>query len=480
MPRKNVLNFIQVILFVMLLMFISSCNRGSDLIIKEDPGTPFDPGKDLVVKDFEPKVGSIGTRLVIYGENFGNDTAKVSVTVGGMPAKVISVKGPALLCMVPSKAYNGDVKVAVLNENNEVIKSAVCLDNQGDTLKFDYKFNWTATTFLGQKYENNTKFDVKEGPFDDCGAFDGILWMKFDPQNRDHLYWVGGNNKATRLVDFSKNYVSIVTTNIVNCNSMDFTLDGDMVIAEYQGNLTRTGLWIFKRNSDGSFEPKEALCNAQNVTFVATHPKTGKLYFSPRNAGQIWSIDPKTGEGHYSSDDYEVKLNYAQTTVHLVWHPTGDYAYVIYEGKSMIHRTTVGSDGKLTPPIIVAGGDTQHRWIDGVGTSARMWTPRQGVFVKNPDYEGEEDEYDYYYCDQNSNSVRILTPKGRLSTFAGRGGGIPNGETNGAAGYRDGELRSEAQFNQPMCIAYREDGMNSSFFIGDQNNNYIRRIAPED
>lgn len=45
----------------------------------------------------------------------------------------------------------------------------------------------------------------------------------------------------------------------------------------------------------------------------------------------------------------------------------------------------------------------------------------QGVFVKNPEYAGEEDEYDFYFCDERNHCIRILTPTGRVVTFAGRG-----------------------------------------------------------
>lgn len=41
------------------------------------------------------------------------------------------------------------------------------------------------------------------------------------------------------------------------------------------------------------------------------------------------------------------------------------------------------------------GGYKQSGYKDDVGTVARMNQPSQGVFVKNDEYIGENDEYDF-------------------------------------------------------------------------------------
>ena len=53
--------------------------------------------------------------MVIYGSNFGNDTALVNVTIGGKKAVLINAKGNCLYCLVPQGAYSGVVKVSVGN-----------------------------------------------------------------------------------------------------------------------------------------------------------------------------------------------------------------------------------------------------------------------------------------------------------------------------------------------------------------------------
>ena len=73
-----------------------------------------------------------------------------------------------------------------------------------------------------------------------------------------------------------------------------------------------------------------------------------------------------------------------------------------------------------------------------------MKGPGQGVFVKNPEYAGEEDEYDFYFTDDYNHCVRVLTPTGRVYTFAGRGNG------------------------------------RNCFYVGERNNKVIRKIALEE
>ena len=101
-----------------------------------------------------------------------------------------------------------------------------------------------------------------------------------------------------------------------------------------------------------------------------------------------------------------------------------------------------------------------------------MRGPGQGVFVKNPDYAGEKDEYDFYFTDDYNNCVRVLTPTGRVYTFAGRGNDIA------AGGYADGALRTEARFDRPWAIAY--DEKRKCFYVGERNNKVIRKIALEE
>ena len=48
-------------------------------MMTKEENSPFDPSKPVVISDFTPKEGGLGSRLVLYGDNFGNDVSKVKV-----------------------------------------------------------------------------------------------------------------------------------------------------------------------------------------------------------------------------------------------------------------------------------------------------------------------------------------------------------------------------------------------------------------
>ena len=55
---------------------------------------------------------------------------------------------------------------------------------------------------------------------------------------------------------------------------------------------------------------------------------------------------------------------------------------------------------------------------DGVGGNVRMNEPQQGCFVKNEEYAGQKDEYDFYFVDKQNHCVRTLSPTKRHSLFS--------------------------------------------------------------
>lgn len=439
----------------MLVALLAGCKADNSV----DPVPPFDANKATVVSGFLPKNGGMGSRVVVYGDNFGNDTSRVKVTIGGIPAKVISVKGNSLLCIVPSKAYEGTVRVSVCDLSGNEVKWGE------STEKFSYQRRTLVTTLMGKTLENNTKYDIKAGPFDDCGGFARTLWLKFDPLDPDMLY-CAAEKQAFRIFDFKKRYADIFTTNIANVSCVDFTLQGDMLLSDDHGYDTKTGIYMFTRES--GFKNRLELVNGRGVKTVATHPITGRVYYTLYRKGEMWSVDP------YSPYDnrMEVSLPRTGTGVLMVWHPSGNYCYLILYERHTIWRCDYNKEThQLSQPYLICGKDNTYGYADGVGGSVRVKKPWQGIFLKNPTYKGQEDEYDFYFVDNGNHCIRILTPLGRVSTYAGRANG-------GTSGYRDGELRTEAMFYYPESIVW--DEARQCIYIGDANNRVIRKIAPEE
>jgi hypothetical protein len=161
----------------------------------------------------------------------------------------------------------------------------------------------------------------------------------------------------------------------------------------------------------------------------------------------------------------------------MVPHPTGKYVYIIMHESHYILRSNYDEETKkLVTPYIVCGQFGQADYKDLVGINARINKPGQGVFVFNEEYKAanKDDWYDFYFADKENHCIRILTPDGVVSTFAGRGSASASSYKWGK---QNGEVRERARFNQPVALAY--DEVTKTFYVGDSGNYKIRKIAKE-
>ncbi|TJY68777.1 hypothetical protein FAZ19_02815 [Sphingobacterium alkalisoli] len=450
---------IQGILVALITIFFVQCKEKST----DELASVFDPSKPVSVTDFLPKEGGAGSNLVVYGDNFGNDISRIKVIIGGKITKVISVKGNALYCIVPAQAYDGDIKVSVLDEAGEDELAF------GEAVEmFTYERKWIVTDLVGTYYEVGSMFEEKEGPFGDCGAFKEINWFTFDPKNPNRMYFAA-ENSAARIVDLEQRYVSYFRTPGLGRKSVILWKpdgDQDLITAENHASDTRNAFHIYSRSSN--FQSSQVINRvARGVNGAAIHPVNGEMYYTLFRAGEIRRHDLTTG-----TDELAFANPFSAVAIYIVIHPSGDYAYITNSERHYILRSDYDYGRKtFKAPYPVAGTASTSGWVDGVGTNARLNRPMQGVFVKNPVYEEQGgDPYDYYFCDRDNHCVRTVTPQGRVSTFAGRG-------NNGTSGYSNGDLRLEARFKGPRAIAY--DETRDCFYIGDTDNWIIRKIALE-
>lgn len=433
----------------------------------------FDPSKPIVITDFMPKEGGFGSNLILYGDNFGNDPKKLKVTVGGEQANIVAVKNKILYCVIPQKAEEGDIQINVCNDRGEEIAYA---EAEGT---FKYLKSWLVSTLVGTRFENDNDAIEVEGPFDECGRVSKPFWLSFDPKSDfDLLYLTAHDAGFCRLLNMKEETVSFLTqfSKTDRPAIINWTADEnkDMVVSRDLPNDGNVNV-LYSRSSD--FKTQTPLTDGvkkhKSLTGAMVHPKNGEIYFATYYDQDIFRYDIETKQFSSSSKHLKTK-----ETTRMVVHPEGKFAYMMlyyYSGKGGGYIARMDYDGiakRFTEPYIVAGTTGSTGYADGVGNKARMNGPAQGVFVKNTAYEGEEDEYDFYFCDEKNNCIRILTPNARVVTFAGRGNDIPD------AGYADGDLRGEARFSNPVSIAY--DEKRKCFYVGDTGNRLIRKIAQEE
>lgn len=481
--------------------FLGSCDGGKEIsIVSGSGGDPFNPASPIQVESIFPNTGGANQRVLISGKNFGNDPSKLEVFIGGQKASVISVKDDCIYCMVPSKAFEGNVEVRVIDGDNTYV-------SETNDIKYDYQRLVIVSNLLGYKDQYN-HFDIKNGPFDDCGGIRNCCWMSWDPEYPELLYFSedadsdDGGDGAIRCIDFKSEqlYTVLGPGDIGNGGRRprsigffndDRTGNSYMCVAIDQGNPDDNAITFFERVPDATrpcgfrWGNRKILARYKQCNTVAFHPITGDMYFNSYEHGQFFEVKKETIQEIIDGERDAARIGNGVRELFTIqddgWecyftmHPEGKYCIITIVNKNYMVRTDYNGETFTTPYVIVSQPQAADAYVDGVGTRARVWAPQQGVFVKNPEYEGDNDEYDYYFCDKHNHAIRTLNPTGRVSTYAGRGSASLN---SNPWGYVNGDLRREARFERPKGLAY--DEVNNVFYVGDSMNRCIRRIGLEE
>lgn len=471
---KNVLRLFLWMLPLMLAFSVGSCKD------EETVSQAYDPSKPVEVTSFTPTSGTMNTQLVIIGSNFGTDPELLTVTVGGKEAVVISCDNNNIYCLVPSQSYEGTIKVKVGEQEVTAVD------------KFEYAREMVVSTVYGSVAEDG-RYDVVDGSFDDSFANNYGLseptYLSFDPKNPHILYLAQDNGNPMRFFDLKNRTLTTgVTTSDIGKNrmrSIAWTLDADtMIIAIDDGdgnsqdqNVTSS---VFVTRA-GNFKNPQILSCGKQCNGAAVHPINGEIYYNSYTKGDLYRFDYRlwgTGvDACMAHREYLCSIQDNNWEFNITMHPSGDYAYIIVVNQHYIMRMNYNHETKrFGTPYLVCGAVGSASWADGVGPTARLAKPTQGVFVKNEDYvaAGADDVYDFYFTDRDNHCIRILTPQGVVSTFAGRGSESLDGNKYG---FIDGPLRSTARFDQPCGLAY--DEVNNAFYVGDVANHRLRKIALE-
>ncbi|WP_018630965.1 IPT/TIG domain-containing protein [Niabella aurantiaca] len=433
--------------------------KDKDLIRKDNN---YDPGKPTVFADFSPKKGAIRTRLYIYGDNFGTDVSKIHVYIGDRELKVVGANGKQIYCWVPGQTSTGQVRVVI--DGNPAAEHTF-------TDPFTYTKSTTVGTLVGNVDEDG-KSGIIDGTFEEA-RFEYPAWITYEPGS--NALFVTELDKAVRRVDLAAQTVSTLITNgQAGFGKMQTTMlspDTDtLFLANDNGNRStpnKVALAYSLRSEN--YRRVHPILYDVGAFSCAPHPVHHDLYYNSMNGTIIKKAvaDPVTGE-MVPKKLFSIGGNLSTL---IFFHPTGNYAYIM--AHSRIYKSMYNWERReLEPAIIFAGGAAGD--VDAIGTSARMGRAYQGVFVKNPAYAGQADEYDLYFCDQNNQSIRILSPTGMVTTFAGKGSPTPDGSKKG---YIDGDPRLEARFADPTGIAY--DEVNKIFYIAERDNKRIRTITVE-
>lgn len=473
----------QWILLALFTVCLASCKDNEE----EKQVEPYNPNKPVEITDFTPDTGGGDTYIVVYGKNFGTDASLLKLTVGGKQAKVISVLGEYMYAIVPQKAFKGNFVLTIgEGENAQTVEAEK---------KFNYERQLIVSTLCGETDEKGN-YEVINGPFGNCGGIAAPTWFSFDPDNKDILYLAQDEGtKPIRVLDLKNKHLYTNTQfSIDRPRTITWALGKDgmrdtMIIASDKGGDRDVNNWYLVRDKskpaheafNGTPQP---LMEGSGCNGSAIHPVNGELYYNSYAQGDVykfdyrnaWNADRKAFD--YTKREKLFTIQDVHWEFNMVIHPTGRYAYIVVVNQHYIMRTDYDNVKKrFGVPYLFCGSVGNSGWEDATGEKARLNTPYQGVFVKNKKYveDKNEDEYDFYFTDRFNHCIRILTPEGSVTTFAGRGSSALN---SNPYGYVNGALREKARFDRPSALAYDEE--TETFYIGDWMNHRIRKIALEE
>jgi hypothetical protein len=447
--------------------------------------------------DFTPKDATARTIMFIEGDNFGTKLQNIKVYIGGKEAPVTGSNGKTVSVMVPKGTNESiadvekgiaraSVRVEILKDDGSVYFDKVFADS------LSVKGQMSVGTLTGYKDPLTGQSSRIDGPFEDA-QFISPWWLELTHNkigekvlivhDGDTNSATGGNGylQAVREVNLETRMVgTLLTRNQIGINqglslAMDPTGDTLFILndngkGEWNDRYAMPAIYYALR-SEG-FVNSRVYQYAQ-CCYSGVWMTDGSFFYNTWNSPQLLKGRDKYNATNGIWDGKQMFDTGAQSHQFMMKHPTENYMYTTGTGQRVrrvpYNKTTKMFENSIA--IIAGSGGAGFR--EGTGTEAQFDSPRQGVFVLNPNYTGDE-LYDFYVGDQYNHCIWKVTPSGASTVFAGRGS---VGMNNDKYGWIDGDLIETARFNQPVGIAY--DDETGIFYVADRENRRIRTIQFE-
>lgn len=403
------------------------------------------------VTEFAPLTGGPNTLLTLKGSNFGTDIDNVKVTLSGKETIVKSVTDNEITAEVQKGSSTGLVRIILGKRPNAQVLIY--------ETEFTYLSNQVVSTYLG-----------KETSGEDDGSFETATLSKprYLVWGKDGgLYIVeDGGNSATdfpsvRIAKENKVTTTLNatgTTLVQRLRAIDFSLDMNTMYIANDNNAAGTMGFGTLKKSGSSYADLTALSDQAGVTCTKTHPVTGTVFVAYHTGAWIYQYDgtsfipkvqlPSNAAGVFADKGNVngIVFDQAGTTVYIV----SRAKHVVYKGKYNL------STGEFSDMEIFAGSYGVAGYENGTGSAAKFNSPCQADL----DQDGN-----LFVADKSNNCIRMITPEGEVSTYAGK---TSAGMVNGTA--------SQAEFNNPEGCQFGPDG---ALYIADYSNHMIRKIEEQ-
>lgn len=433
----------------------SSCCFVSCKNEKEGPSKTHDSSKPVVLSSFSPNEGGARDKILLDGENFGNDPSKIKVYFNHAKASVISSSGNRIYAIVP-RLPGDNPKISVVVGTDSVVYK--------DT--FTYHIQAQVSTVTG-----NGKKNFKPGTLSEAEIYG--KYLELDAEGNIFMSWRDGGDPATfgvARINEKQNIVtplieSIATGRILFANGLTVDRVTGMLTAAHES--TKEVIFTFdpreawyprQRNVKYSTADYNSIVEADRYkNFVTFCPYDGHLYTRYRD-GKVAKINPQTFEakivyqGPYGSQ-YGQAINPTKPWLLYITLTTNATPTNFRQGIMVLDlRDPVGSGG--------------FKRLNAPGGSAFRDGPLADALFNDPKEIKFDNSGNMFVADYGNHCIRMISPDNIVTTVAGQ---------PGKSGYKDGGP-VESLFNQPWGVAVNEQG---DIYIADWSNARIRKLVIE-
>lgn len=427
-----------------------SCKRE-----KEGPSKNHDSSKPIVLTSFYPNEGGARDKILLDGENFGNDPSKIKVYFNHAKASVISSSGNRIYAIVPRLPGDNPQISVVVGTDSVVYK---------DTFTYHIQAQVSTVTGNGQK-------NFKPGTLSEAEIYG--KYLELDAEGNIFMSWRDGGDPATfgvARINEKQNIVtplieSVATGRILFANGLTVDRVTGMLTAAHES--TKEVIFTFdpreawyprQRNVKYSTADYNSIVEADRYkNFVTYCPYDGYLYTRYRD-GKVAKIDPRTFEakivhqGPYGSQ-YGQAINPKKPWLLYITLTTNATPTNFRQGISVLDlRDPNGSGG--------------FKRLNAPGGSAFRDGPLADALFNDPKEIKFDNSGNMFVADYGNHCIRMISADNIVTTVAGQ---------PGKSGYKDGGP-VESLFNQPWGVAVNEQG---DIYIADWSNARIRKLVIE-
>lgn len=399
------------------------------------------------VTDFSPATGGRNTLLTLGGSNFGTDMNNVKVTINGKEALVKTVSNEIITAEVQKGTSSGIVRVILGERPNAQI---LIYDKT-----FTYVSNQIVSTYLGGKGSGET-----DGAFS-VAILSKPRYLKWGKDNSLYIVEDGAsladdmacirvakNNQLTTLLKATESPL------VQRMRAIDLSLDENTMYIANDNNADGTmGFGTMTKNGN-NYENLTSLWDQGGITAVKVHPETGAIFIGYHSGSWIYQYDGTNFIPKFQLPDASGTAASKGNINGIAFDKSGTTVYIVSRKNHVIYKASYDLvTGEFSGVKLLAGSFGVTGYADGTGASAKFNEPSQGDV-------GEDGNF--YVADRGNHCIRVITPDGEVSTYAGQN----------KSGMVDG-IASQAEFSNPEGCQFGPDG---ALYIADYSNHAIRKV----